>query len=212
MQAMRRVGNVLIVIGLLLLYFVVYEVFGTSLETRRHQSSLRAEFADILDDPRTVPTVSPSPEPSAIRRSPQRPPVIAQLIIPKLGVDVIVIEGVRIADLAWGPGRYPDSDAIGAKGSTAIAGHRTGWGSPFYNLDHLVGGDEVIIRTARATYHYRVTKGNVVVGPDDYWVTDGDPASRAPSKLALTTCTPRFTSKQRLIVWADLVSTETNRV
>ncbi len=203
----RRIGNTLIVVGLLLLYFVAYEVFGTSLETRRHQSALRTEFADILDDPRTIPTGPPTPSPLPAQPVTRRVPAIAQLVIPKIGVDAIVVEGVELANLVWGPGRYPDSAGIGSAGSTAIAGHRTGWGSPFYNLDQLGSGDEILLRTARATHHYRVTRGNVVVGPDAYWVVNGDPESKAPSKLALTTCTPRFTSKDRLIVWADLVKT-----
>lgn len=209
MKVLRATGTVFIVLGAVILFFVVYELLGTSLQTRAHQSALREQFADLLDDP-VVPVATPGATPSATP-SPRakRPPIrgIAQIQIPRIGVDRIVVEGVSLSVLGYGPGRYPDSADIGAKGVTAIAGHRTGWGSPFINLDKLSAGDEIILRTAQATYTYRVTRSDVVVKPTDYWVIKGDPNSKAPSKLTLTTCTPKYTSKNRLIVWADLVQT-----
>lgn len=212
MKILRGTGTVFIATGLLLLYFVAYELVGTSLQTRAHQSQLREAFADVLDDPNVVnPTVSPSPTPSVEPKRKTGIKGIARLIIRKIGVDDIVVEGVSLARLAYGPGRYPDTAPIGGKGSTAIAGHRTGWGSPFYNLNRLTTGDTIVLITPRTTYTYRVTKGNVVVGPNDYYVVNGDPNSKAASKLTLTTCTPRYTSKNRLIVWADLVKTEPTR-
>lgn len=206
-RVVRGIGTTFIVLGAIILYFVVYELVGTSLQTRSHQSALRQAFIEVLNDPKVrvspTPTASPVPKPGK-----RRVTGIAQLIIPKLGIDDIVVEGVSLNNLAYGPGRYPDTAAIGGPGSTAIAGHRTGWGSPFLNLDDLDTGDQIILRTPRATYTYVVTRGNVVVTPNDYWVVSGDPQSKARSKLTLTTCTPKYTSKNRLIVWADLTKTE----
>src|SRR5437867_6583834 len=143
-RVVRTTGSVFITLGLLILYFVVYEIFGTSLVTHAHQRVLRKEFQAILEDPRTavpVPTGSPSASPAAkiIRRH-----AIAELIIPKIGVDDIVVEGVTLDDLAYGPGHYPDSAQFGVKGTAAIAGHRTGWSQPFYDLNDLTTGDTVI--------------------------------------------------------------------
>ncbi|MCA1834272.1 MAG: class E sortase [Actinomycetota bacterium] len=208
-KTLRTTGSVFITLGVLILYFVVYEIFGTSLQTHAHQRALQKEFAAILDDPRShlpdVPTASPTPAaPTA------KPGVhgIAELIIPSIGIDDIVVQGVTLYALAYGPGHYPDSADIGAKGTAAIAGHRTGWGSPFYNLNELGTGDTVILKTVHGTFTYRVTRGNVVVHADDYQVIRGDPNSDAETKLTLTTCTPRYTSKNRLIVWADLIKAE----
>lgn len=205
-KILRGTGTVFIVTGLLLLYFVVYELFGTTLQTRAHQSELREAFADILDDPIVSPTGSPVPTPTATPRA--RHPVqgIARIVIPKINVDVIVVEGVELSRLAYGPGRYPESVPIGARGPTAIAGHRTGWGSPFIDLDKLDAGDDVILIARTGTFTYRVTNSRVV-NPTDGWVINGDPQSKAASKLTLTTCTPKYTSRLRLIVWADLVKT-----
>lgn len=207
-RILRNTGTVFIVVGLVILYFVVYELFGTSLQTKAHQNALRSQFVELLNDPRLhntpTPTVSPSAKPAAKRTVNG----IAEIVIPKIHVDAIVVEGVTLYDLAYGPGHYPDSATIGAQGTSAIAGHRTGWGSPFIRLDELDAGDEIVIKTPRATYTYRITRGNVVVRPSDYWVVAGDPQSKAKTKLTLTTCTPKYTSRNRLIVWADLIKTE----
>jgi sortase A len=207
-RTLRTTGSVFITLGVLILYFVVYELFGTSLQTHAHQRVLKHEFQALLDDPRSalvVPTASPTPA----AKAPAKRPIhgIAELIIPKIGVDVIVVEGVSLSDLAYGPGHYPDSAAFGAKGSAAIAGHRTGWSQPFYSLNELAKGDLVVLKTVRGTFTYRVTRA-VVVEPTQYGVILGDPNSTASSKLTLTTCTPRYTSKHRLIVWADLIKAE----
>jgi sortase A len=205
-RIMRGTGTVFIVLGAVILYFVAYELVGTSLQTHAHQSALRKEFDDLLRErvtPSTLPSASASPKPGA------KPKVngIAELIIPKIGIDDIVVEGITLYDLAFGPGHYTDSAPIGGVGTTAIAGHRTGWGSPFIRLDELGAGDLVVLKTPQATYTYRVTR-SVIVKPTDYWVVQGDPQSRARSKLTLTTCTPKYTSRNRLIVWGDLIKTE----
>ncbi len=209
-KIVRGTGTVFIVTGLLLLYFVVYELVGTSLQTRAHQSELKRAFADILEDPRVTATGTPSPTPGTIDDDPQpkapRVKPIGRILIRKIRVDEYVVEGVSLSRLAYGPGHYPDSADVGANGSTAIAGHRTGWGSPFIDLDKLDRGDEIVLLTAKGTYTYRVTSSRVVT-PNDGWVIGGDPNSTAAKKLTLTTCTPKYTSKNRLIVWADLVKT-----
>ncbi|MGH2829660.1 MAG: sortase, partial [Actinomycetota bacterium] len=150
----------------------------------------------------------PAPPAPESRPRPANPRAIALLKIPRIGVDVIVVEGVRLPDLVYGPGRYPQSAKIGADGSTAIAGHRTGWGSPFLNVDRLRVGDAITVQVPSGTvYRYRVS-GTRVVGPGASWVLRGKPGSTATRQLTLTTCTPKFTSRNRLIIWADLVATE----
>jgi sortase A len=129
---------------------------------------------------------------------------LARLLIPRIGVDVMVVEGVTLDDLAKGPGHYRETPLPGALGSTAIAGHRTGWSAPFYNLDHVRTGDTVTLVTKAGRYVYRVT-GRTIVKPSAVWVLDGNPKSRAHYSLTLTTCTPRFTARDRLVIWADLV-------
>lgn len=209
---MRRVvrwsGTTFVSAGLIILLFALFELVGTSLITNARQRTLAVEFQDVLASP--PPTVAPSPtaSPTASPARPRKHPrPIARIVIPKIAVNEIVVEGVRLADLAYGPGHYPSSAKIGQRGAAAIAGHRTGWGSPFINLDRLRPGDEIVLTAAEATYTYRIT-GTAVVDPDQTWVLGGDPNSKATHKLVLTTCTPKYTSKRRLIVWADLAATQ----
>jgi len=206
---LRITGNVFIVLGATLLFFVLYELVGTSMITDRHQSALAEQF-DLtferppLAQPTTDPVVA-SPSPTAKPRAHSAgPEPIARIIIPSIGVRNIVVEGVTLNDLAWGPGHYKGTSDIGQAGVTAIAGHRTGWGSPFINLDKLERGDEIIFETPEATYTYEMTR-RTVVDAGDVKVLLGDPKSNSTHKLTLTTCTPKYTSLRRLIVWGDLV-------
>lgn len=206
----RTAGWTLIALGAVILEFALYELVGTSLVTKNHQNALREEFEQIQQDP----VVDPTPDSDPTVEPTEQPPraidsrAIALLKIPKIDVDVIVVEGVKLSQLTYGPGRYPNTARLGRDGSTAIAGHRTGWGSPFLNLDKLNGGDEITVESIDGTvYRYRVTK-RVIVGPEAVWVLRGNPDSQAESQLTLTTCDPKFTSRNRMIVWADLIGTE----
>jgi sortase A len=200
MRAVRVAGNTFVVAGMTLLLFVVYEIAGTAAIAHRHQSVLARAFDSEL---RSGPArVSFAP---ANLRAPREGAAVARLVVPRLRMNLIVVEGVRMADLAEGPGHYKHSPLPGRPGAVAVAGHRTGWGSPFVNLDKLRAGDTIELRTTYGRFVYAVTHHRVVE-PRDMWVLKGDPRSAARFKLTLTTCTPKFTSLHRLIVWADQVS------
>lgn len=204
MRAVRATGNVFILIGATFLFFVLYEFVGTAQITKANQQALAAEF-DALPSPEPTPTSSPTRAPK-----PAPPPklgdAVARIRIPKIDLNMIVVEGVGLDQLAKGPGHYRGTAMPGQEGSVGIAGHRTGWGSPFIDLDRLSKGDRIIVETKReGRFVYRVT-GTTVVDPGDVWVLEGDPDSTARFTLTLTTCTPKYTSRDRLIVWADQVS------
>jgi sortase A len=184
----RSVGSSLtglgFVAGIVAILISLYQLFGTGIITSHAQTRLRK-----------TPIV-------AHARLGQP---VARLRIPSINLDVIVVEGVGMKQLAEGPGHYPQSAPIGSQGVTAIAGHSSGWGAPFMHFDRLLEGAEVILSTRRHTYTYVITRRGLVT-PTAWWVLKGDPWSHAPSKLVLTTCWPIFTSKERLILWGDLVS------
>jgi len=204
-KALRTTGNVFIFLGLSILFFVLYELVGTSIITKARQSDLQADFNAALAQPANLnPAFTgqlpvPGNARSAVR-------ALARLKIAKIGVNVIVVEGVTLDRLAYGPGHYPQTKLFGEKGVTAVAGHRTGWGAPFFNLDELVPGDEVVVETTKATYTYRVMD-KIVVSPSHSEVLQGNPKSHAEQQLVLTTCTPKFTARNRLIVFTDLIKT-----
>jgi sortase A len=126
---------------------------------------------------------------------------IGRLEIPRIGASHPIIEGVGQSQLARGIGHYP-ATARGGRGVSAFAGHRTGFGDPFIDLDKLEPGDTIIATIRGTDVRYRVTR-SLVVDPDDDWVLQGDPRSPAGSQIVLTTCTPKGTSLRRLIVFGE---------
>jgi sortase A len=120
---------------------------------------------------------------------------------------VYVVEGASVEALKRGPGHYPDTAAPGADGNFAVAGHRTTYGAPFFDLDELAGGDEVLVTDRAGVRHtYRVVETRIVA-PSDNWVLADDPlGTGADGMLTLTTCHPRFSAAQRMIVFAELVA------
>ncbi len=125
---------------------------------------------------------------------------IGRIRIPKIGVDKIVVQGTARGDLAKGPGHYPATPMPGQLGNAAIAGHRTTFGKPFYDLNSVAPGDEITIQTVYGTFTYRVFKKEIVK-PTDIAVV----GPTADAELTLTTCNPRFSASQRLVVHARLV-------
>lgn len=203
MKVLRATGSTFIFLGLSILFFVLYELVGTSAITKARQSDLQADFqlaleGGALPDPFTGEL--PLPQASKARSSVRG---IARMRIPKIGVNVIVVEGVTLERLAYGPGHYPSTANFGETGTAGVAGHRTGWGAPFFNLDRLRPGDQVVVETSEATFTYRMTTSRVV-SPGQSEVLEGNPSSTAPTQLVLTTCTPKFTARDRLIIFLDL--------
>jgi sortase A len=149
----------------------------------------------------TGPTPTPVPVPVA-----SLPPVvegdpIARLELPTIGVDKIVVAGVEKNDLKKGPGHYPETPLPGQLGNSAIAGHRTTFGQPFFDVDKLANGDEIVVTTLAGRYVYRVT-GQQIVSPSDYQVIATTDPTRAT--LTLTSCHPKYTARERIIVFAEL--------
>jgi sortase A len=126
---------------------------------------------------------------------------IARLEIPAIGVDSIVVAGVEKSDLKRGPGHYPETPMPGQLGNAAIAGHRTTYGQPFFDVDKLQAGDEMIVTTPTGRYVYRVT-GQQIVTPSDYQVvTTSDPTV---ATLTLTSCHPKWTARDRIVITGQL--------
>ncbi len=206
-RVISAVGRTLITAGVLILLFVAYQLWGTGIYTSQQQSTLRTQFnAALHRTPSTTTPTTAGPTPTTTAPSPPLPPTgdaVASIQIPKIGVDDIVVNGVGRDDLRKGPGHYPATPLPGQQGNSAIAGHRTTYGAPFGNLDQLSNGDEVRVRTLQGFFTYRVYE-QLVVDPSDVAVLDPDPTRLAT--LTLTTCNPKYSASQRLVVKAALDS------
>ncbi len=127
--------------------------------------------------------------------------VLDRLLIPAIGIERYVVQGVNETDLQMGPGHYPGTPLPGRVGNVGIAGHRTTFGAPFFRLNELARGDLVYLTdTSGTTWVYGITN-QWVVSPSDVGVL----APTHGAELTLTTCNPRFEATSRLIVRAVLV-------
>ncbi|MFJ9956838.1 class E sortase [Streptomyces avermitilis] len=153
-------------------------------------------------------TPAPQPRPSQ---------AYAVLTIPRLSLRVPVAEGIGKASvLNHGyVGHYPKTAQPGRAGNFALAGHRNTHGEPFRYLNRLRRGDTVEVETRTATYTYVVDRTLPQTSASDGGVIARVPRStvrpaygyRSPGYyLTLTTCTPEFTSRYRLVVWGKLAS------
>jgi len=203
------VGRVVLVVGVLILLFIPYLLWGTGLLTARSQAQLRTEFAQAQRRAgAAVPTHPPTVDRGGgagvqLAAPTAEPPVggpVGVITIPKIGLSMMVVEGTGEAQLQAGPGHYPGTPLPGEQGNVAIAGHRTTYLHPFYNLNELVPGDSITIETLQGIFLYHVTT-SMAVPPTDVAVVD---ATSTPT-LTLTTCNPRYSASQRLVVHADLV-------
>jgi sortase (surface protein transpeptidase) len=211
----RGAGELLVTTGVVLLLFVVYEIYVTDLLTGRQQDQLAEQIRDQWQDaPRT---------PIAEQLAPEVGGPLAVLHVPRLGEDWsrVVLEGTSEDELSQGPGHYVGTALPGQVGNLALAGHRVGKGSPFLDVDRLLPGDAIVVETADAWFTYRVlgdpetgsytadpsgVPGQQIVTPRDVSVIAPTPggADATGAYLTLTTCHPKYSARQRLIVHAAL--------
>jgi sortase A len=194
-RGVRGVGKVLVGTGLLVVLFVGYQLWGTGFAERRGQRALRAQLEQRQAPPATGSSAA-APAPVDLGDA------VGLIEIPALDLTKRVIEGVGVEELKSAPGHYPGTPLPGQRGNAAIAGHRTTYGAPFYDLDALGPGDAIFVTTDAGRFRYEVT-GSIVVDPvEGGWVLDPTDDDR----LTLTTCNPRLSAAQRLIVTARLMS------
>lgn len=216
--ALAGLGEVLMTAGVVALLFVAYELWGTGAYTSHAQAALERGLTATTWAAQTPQISVPPPVGLVAPRDPGYPPLrrgdaVARLYIPALGADYryVVVEGVDREQLERGPGHYPGTALPGQLGNLVISGHRTTYLAPFNRIDELRPGDAVIFETARAWYVYRVAdipgyrlRHQEVVLPTD--VGETEPVPNRPGQppteriFTLTTCNPKYSARQRLIV------------
>ncbi len=219
-------GKLLIAIGVLILLFVGYQLWGTGIQYRQSQAQLEKDFNRLAAATATTTTVPPranttspgaTPTTSAVTLPP--PPPVATSVpqegdpvgvirISKIGLESWIVAGVDPPDLRKGVGHYPSTPMPGEQGNASLAGHRTTYGAPFYDLDRLDPGDLISVQTLAGSFTYSVT-GSTVVSPSDTHVIDDQPDK---VMLTLTTCDPKYSARNRLIVTADLVPAKSDPI
>jgi sortase A len=238
-NAVRNIGEVLITAGLIVLLFVVYELYVTDLFSAGKQREATADLDDEWHQP-GADVVDGGERTNKVELEDGKG--FAKLYIPKFGADFhfTVLEGTSDKTLEAGPGHYKGTALPGEQGNFSVAGHRVGKGAPFNDLDLLQSCDAIVVETQTSWFVYRVmpmkneaagwaarksantrcanveplpgsytkTFGQEIVRPEQGGVISPIPYATGEKPqfalLTLTTCHPRFSDAQRLIVHAML--------
>jgi sortase A len=150
------------------------------------QLHVRSEQARLYESARAYRLASHSGE------------AMGRLVIPRIGLRVVVVEGTSPSDLTKGPGFYAGDYLPGEGRLVYIAGHRTIYGAPFSHLDLLRPGDTIAIRLPYGSFRYRVTRHRIVKATQVSVLR-----SHGFEQLILQTCHPRFSASHRYLVYAE---------
>ncbi|MQA10601.1 MAG: class E sortase [Pseudonocardiaceae bacterium] len=241
-KIVRGLGELLVTAGVIVLLFVVYEVYVTDWMSASKQQDANQALDDKWRNERTL------------HADPLDGESFARMYIPSFGADYkfAIQEGTGAQSLDVGPGHYTETAMPGHPGNFAVAGHRVGKGAPFNDIDLLNSCDAIVVETGDSFFIYRVlpkkdevagwahgagkrpqcAKVEPMLAPDEpdgglYGKTFGQeivlpnqgevinpipnqPENAAPiaqraSLMTLTTCHPRFSDRERLIVHAVMV-------
>ena len=227
----RRLGTVLVVLGVLVLAYAATVVLwrdpATDLYARWKQHELSdtleetfaAYEASVATSAATAPTVTDVPTERERLESAQlavaraanelhaelkKGKALGRIHIPKIGLDAVFVHGTRWGpDLSQGPGHYPQTSLPGVDRTMAIAGHRTTFGAPFRHIDSLKPGHLIELELPYATFRYRVFRHRIVDSGDWSIIRD-----RGFETLVLSACHPLYSAEQRWIVFARVVSVQ----
>ena len=193
--AARIVGVAMLVLGVCL---VIPPLFSEVVETNI-QSGQQQQQADQLS--RLLKTAHPS--------APAKSKAFAVMYVPRLGADFRrpIAEGTGVKEVlnTVGIRHYTGTALPNEVGNFALASHRTTHGGAFNHIDTLVIGDLIYVEYAGGWVTYEVVSSQVVT-PHEIWVIGSNPLKQEAKKwITLTTCTPRYTSEKRLVVWAKQV-------
>lgn len=219
-KARRRLGTVLIVLGLLALAYGAAVLFWrdpvTDLYARYQQHKLAGDLVHAWPDYRTgrldadfrggdaarLAAVQEQIAEAArdFQRRLQDGKPLGRIAISRLGVRVIFVQGTNWArDLSKGPGHYEQTSVPGLGKTTAIAGHRTTFGAPFRKIDRLRQGDAIVLELPYGTFRYRVLSHKIVKSNDWSIIRE-----RGFDQLVLSACHPLYSSSHRWVVFAGL--------
>jgi sortase A len=215
MVFLRTLGKLLISVGFGILLFVVYTLWGTGFYTARQQQRLVEEFtaAPNMSGASATEDGSLASVPESYKPRPGEP--VFEMRIPAIDLRKIVVEGVGVEELRLAPGHYPECrrdfrpplctpfDEIfpGEPGRVVVSGHRTTYGAPFWALNELRDGDEIKVGTKWGRYVYEVRRKEIVDPDSPFVIRQSEEA-----EMVLTTCNPRFSAEQRLIVYARMAT------
>ena len=211
----RPLGLVLIIIGVLALAWTVvvwrWQDPFTALYTKWEQHKLAQQYDKALPHwQRRLPPSTRSAtalrglisrEASIYRRDTHAGEAIGRIVVGRLGLNMVLVDGTDESSLKKGPGRDPRTYMPGQNRLVYIAGHRTTYLAPFSHINDIRNGDYIKIEVPYATFTYRAFRHEIVPATDLAMLH-----SPSHELLRLQACHPRFFATHRYIVDARLVS------
>jgi sortase A len=215
---LRGVSTVLIVAGALMLadagLTLAWQEPVTALLARLHQNELGKDLRKLEA---TGPTPVERRALSHLKTDRQRVAFLARSLrrrlksgdaagrikIAKIDANFVLVKGTDTSSLKKGPGFYDHTPFPGARGTAAIAGHRTTYLAPFRHIDRLSRGDDIEVEMPYATFHYRVERHRIVT-PGSFWIINRVRYDR----LVLSACHPLYSAAKRIVIFARLVSVQ----
>jgi sortase A len=219
-RAARISGSVLVVAGVLALVWVLvvwrWQDPFTALYTHWQQRGLASDLEREIEQYQPVRPLSPADAADAaaerlavaadaarFRRTARIGQAIGRIRIPRLGLNMVVVDGTDHESLKRGPGRDPRTYMPGQNRLVYIAGHRTTYLAPFSHIDSIRSGDAITLSMPYATFVYRAVRHRIVPATDLSVL-------RSPRHelLELQACHPRFFATHRYIVYGRLVTVQ----
>lgn len=184
--ARQKLSVILMFVGVILLGYVGSEYWAMY----REQQTLRQQWQEQQKVQSSAESVA----------APVKDDGLTRVSIPKINLDVIVVEGTNHKALRVGPGHLKQTPPPGELGNSVISAHRDTF---FRHIYELAKGDEIQVRRNGRTYTFQVT-GKKIVQPNDVSILNNTPDAR----LTLITCYPTYyigPAPQRLIVFSKLI-------
>jgi sortase A len=129
---------------------------------------------------------------------------IGRIVIDRIDLDMVLMEGTDTATLQRGPGHYEDTALPGLGKTAGIAGHRTTYLAPFRHIDEIEDGDEIRVELPYAAFTYEVQK-HEIVDPQDVHIV----RPVGYERVVLTACHPLYSAAQRWAVFARATRIDT---
>ncbi|WP_033820254.1 class E sortase, partial [Kitasatospora sp. MBT63] len=206
--ASRMVGELFITLGLVMLLFVAYQLWWTNVEADAAADGTRSQLEQQWAQPQQPATGTEAPKDPGKFEPGQG---FAIVYIPKLDLKYPIAEGTQkqqVLDKGL-VGHYTGTAMPADKaGNFAIAAHRTTHGQPFRKIGQLKPGDKIVVETSTTYYTYEVAGGIPETPPNNVTVLQpvpkGSPFTQPGRYITLTTCTPEFSARGRLIVFGKM--------
>jgi sortase A len=214
-RPLHLLGTLLAVAGVLTLLWALvvwqWQDPFTALYTKWKQHQLASQYdkrVQSFDPTISGPTTADERESIAreaerYRASSKRGQVIGRLLVPRMGVNMLLVNGTDHDTLKKGPGRDGRTFMPGENRLVYIAGHRTTYLAPFSHIDRLRSGDRVTIEVPYGTFIYAVTRHRIVKATDLSVLL-----SPKHEVVELQACHPRFFASHRYIAYARLLRVE----